>query len=129
MTQTYQFCIFFISHYSASDKCDRESECLTFSQHMTVAGEMWQRHLNRSIHLKDSEYHMHQVQPTIVFTTEATSMVDEQKAFVTEKQVVTRYPDFTFNFVTNHHDVTPNSGFMKDSRRKWRKQMLVLCNE
>lgn len=96
---------------------------------MTVAGEMWQKHLNHSIHLKESEYHLNQLQPTIVFTTEATSMVDEQKAFETEKQVVSRYPDFTFNFITNHHDVTPNSGFMKDSRRKWRKQMLVLCNE
>lgn len=84
---------------------------------MIVAGEMWEKHLNHTFNLRDDEYHDH-LQPTIIFTTEATSMVDEQKAFTAEKQMVSRYPDFTFNFITNHHDVTPNSGFMADSRRK-----------
>jgi hypothetical protein len=85
---------------------------------MIVVGELWQKHLNQSVLLNDGEYQKHQLEPTIVFTTEATSMVDEQKAFVTEGQVVSRYPAYTFNFITNHHDVTPNSGFMEDSRRK-----------
>ena len=101
-----------ISRGVASDKCDAESECLTFTEHMTVAGEMWERHLNRTIH--DDHDHLH---PTIVFTTEAINMVTAQKAFVSENRGVARYPDFQFNFITNPHDVTPNSGFIKDSLR------------
>lgn len=85
---------------------------------MTVAGEMWKKHLIGTIDTNDDESKMHRLHPTIIFTTEATSIVEEQKAFVTENQVVSRYPDLRFNFITNQHDVTPNSGFMGDSRRK-----------
>ena len=37
---------------------------------------------------------------------------------------MSRYPDLSFRFITNRHDVTPNSGFMRDSRRTFR---LFLC--
>lgn len=87
----------------ASDKCKGESECLSFDQHMQVTSQMWQIHQN----LTDAKVH-----PTVVFTTEATSMVAEQKAFVAENR--THLYPFHFNFVTNTHDVTPDSGFMKD---------------
>jgi hypothetical protein len=86
----------------ASDKCERESECLSFDQHMQVASDMWQKHAKKS---------GLEVDPTVVFTTEATSMVEEQKAFVARNDTQ-RYP-FNFEFVTNTKDVTPDSGFMK----------------
>ena len=77
-----------------------------------MAGEMWERHWNRTVPVDD--YHLH---PTVIFTTEATSMVNEQKAFASENKVVARYPDLQFDFISNPHDVTPNSGYMSDSRR------------
>jgi hypothetical protein len=70
---------------------------------MQVASDMWQKHANKSGLTVD---------PTVVFTTEATSMVEEQKAFVAQNDTQ-RYP-FNFEFVTNTKDVTPDSGFMKE---------------
>jgi hypothetical protein len=70
---------------------------------MQVASDMWQKHAKKS---------GLQIDPTVVFTTEATSMVEEQKAFVAQNQTQ-RYP-FNFEFVTNTKDVTPDSGFMKE---------------
>ena len=101
----------------ASDKCDSESECLSFSQHMTVTGEMWSKHLNRTGGWTTDSNIMHHDelswQPTVVFTTEATSMIQEQKEYVAANQTVSRYPQYSFQYMTNHHDVTPDSGFMR----------------
>jgi hypothetical protein len=89
---------------------------------MTVTGEMWEKHLNRTNnstrmidnHNKDNYFNrLQEQQPTVIFTTEATSMVEEHNAYVAENQTVLRYPYFQFHFMTNHHDVTPNSGFMR----------------
>jgi hypothetical protein len=88
---------------------------------MIVTGEMWEKHLNRTsngtwmlLNNDDNDRDLLQKQhPTVIFTTEATSMVEEQNAFVTENQTVSKYPYFNFQFITNHHDVTPNSGFMR----------------
>lgn len=71
-----------------------------------MVGEMWQRHLNAT---SDDTTDI-----TIVFTSEASSIVEEQQAFVAEQRRVSRYPSFRFSFLTNEHDVTPDSGFMKD---------------
>jgi hypothetical protein len=84
-----------------------ESECLTFDEHMTVVGEMWERHLNDTADHSITDI-------TVVFTTEATSVVEEQQAFAAEQRRVARYPQLKFSFLSNEHDVTPNSGFMKD---------------
>ena len=88
---------------------------------MTVVGEMWEKHLNRTRRVDAKNSHHMEHHPTIIFTTETVSMVNEQKAFVAENQVTSRYPHFKFNFVTNPHDVTPNSSFkMSDNRRTYR---------
>jgi hypothetical protein len=82
---------------------------------MTVTGEMWEKHLNRTRSTTDSNA-IHQElswQPTVVFTTEATSVIEEQKEYVATNQSVTRYPQFNFQYMTNHHDVTPDSGFIR----------------
>lgn len=70
---------------------------------MQVSSDLWQRHLNAT---------GLSVDPTVVFTTEATSMAKEQRAFVSEHGEQ-RFP-FKFDFVTNTQDITPDSGFMKD---------------
>jgi hypothetical protein len=72
---------------------------------MQVTSAIWQKHI-------DTSDKKPLVQPTVVFTTEATSMVKEQQAFVTEHGEE-KFP-FQFNFVTNTQDITPDSGFMKD---------------
>ena len=71
---------------------------------MQVTSAMWQKHIDQG--------NQQRVDPTVVFTTEATSMVKEQQAFVSEGGEQ-RHP-FHFEFVTNSKDVTPDSGFMKD---------------
>jgi hypothetical protein len=70
---------------------------------MQVVSEMWLEHQNMS----DIS-----VPPTVVFTSEATSMVKELETFVAENRTL-KYP-FKFEFVTNGKDVTPDSGFMRD---------------
>jgi hypothetical protein len=90
----------------ASDKCKRESECLTFDQHMQVASKMWKRH-GPSTAISNVD-----VDASIVFTTESTAMEEEQRLFVTNTSARSRYP--AFRFVTNSHDVTPDSGRFRD---------------
>jgi hypothetical protein len=86
----------------ASDKCLRESECLTFEQHMRVASKMWKRHG------PPSSTAITNADPSIVFTTESTAMQEEQRLFATNTSTRSQYP--AFRFVTNSHDVTPDSG-------------------
>jgi hypothetical protein len=90
----------------ASDKCSGESECLSFEQHMQVTSALWQKHTEQDTGSSN------RIDPTVVFTTEATSMVKEQQAFVAQNGE-SKFP-FKFDFVTNTKDVTPDSGFMKD---------------
>ena len=64
---------------------------------MVVVAETWNKHLNEtggSLH------------PTVVFTTEAKGMVEEQKAWNEQSQS-------HYNFVTNTRDLLPDSGFMR----------------
>lgn len=86
----------------ASDKCIRESECLSFSKHMQAALLGWEK-------LEDGSGHNMKNDPFLVFTTESTQMVKEQQEFAAGKK-----PDiktaFNFSFVTNSMDITPNTG-------------------
>jgi hypothetical protein len=85
----------------ASDKCLRESECLTFDQHMRVASKMWKRHG------PPSSTAIINGDPFIDLTTESTAIQEEQRLFATNTSARSRYP--AFRFVTNSHDVTPNT--------------------
>jgi hypothetical protein len=83
---------------------------------MTVTGEMWGKHLNMTEGWNVASQVMdHELsyQPTIVFTTEATSMIKEQREYVAANQTDSRYPQYNFQYMTNHHDVTPDSGFIR----------------
>ena len=50
-------------------------------------------------------------QPTVVFTTEAKSMMKEQTAWI--KQNEQFKSGYDFDFLTNGRDILPGSGFMK----------------
>lgn len=73
---------------------------------MKVTSALWQNHID------DGNEKLLSVDPTVMFTTESTSVVKEQQAFVSENGEA-KFP-FKFDFVTNTKDVTPDSGFMKD---------------
>lgn len=90
---------------SASDKCLQESTCLSFSDHIVATTELWEMHLNET-----SGSHRH---PTVLFTTEAKDMMQEQQNWVKENEQA-KLP-FHFDFVTNAKDLLPDSGWAKDS--------------
>jgi hypothetical protein len=93
----------------ASDKCTFESECLSFDQHMQVANAVWAKdQANASATRRKAT-------PSLVFTTESRSMVEEQEVYVSSMA------DRRFDFVTNTRDVLPDSGFMKDVEWKAEK--------
>jgi len=74
---------------------------------MTITNDLWNRHLNHT----EAVFHT----PTVLFTTEAESMVQEQRAWVNSNGP-DRLPH-KFDFVTNEKDMLPGSGFMKDVRK------------
>jgi hypothetical protein len=73
---------------------------------MQVTSALWKNHI------ENGSSQLSKVDPTVVFTTESTSVVKEQQAFVAENGEA-KFP-FNFEFITNTKDVTPDSGFMKD---------------
>jgi hypothetical protein len=93
---------------TASDKCYGESECLSFYQHIEATTQLWQEHQNRT--------GIHRPTASVVFTSEATSMVQEQKEFEKNATLQQDFP-FRFQFLTNNFDVTPDSGFVKDIKK------------
>ncbi|GKY98325.1 hypothetical protein MPSEU_000790100 [Mayamaea pseudoterrestris] len=86
----------------ASDKCVKESECLSFEQHMQATSLVW-ADFNSNTSRNDS------TKPLILFTTESTAIVQDQINFTTN------HPDFPFRIVSNTYDVTPNTGFITNA--------------
>ena len=90
----------------ASDKCHKESECLTFDQHMQVTSDIWSKHLNATGQTgKD-------LKPAIIFTTESNSVAEQQIDFAGSEERQSKYPH-RFQFITNTKDVTPGTGLLK----------------
>ena len=81
-----------------SDKCRKESECLSFGEYMNATHEVWAKYQDPSVK-----------NPNIVFTTEAQSVVKEQQAYVSHEQ------SLPFRFITNAHDITPDTGYLVNS--------------
>ena len=73
---------------------------------MQVTSSLWRNHI------ENGNGKLVAVDPTVVFTTESTSVVKEQQTFVAENGEA-KFP-YKFEFITNTKDVTPDSGFMKD---------------
>jgi hypothetical protein len=85
-----------IFNVSGSDKCNRESECLSFDQHMHAALEEWEN-------LSGQPFNA--TKPYVVFTTESRSLITEQKEYIAQQP-----PEHKVRFATNIHDVVPDSG-------------------
>jgi len=78
----------------ASDKCHRESECLSFTDHMKAVGLAKYR---LPIKYTSGE--------TILFTSESVEMTNEQKAYSKNS---------SDRFLVNFRDVTPGSGLISE---------------
>lgn len=74
---------------------------------MTIATDVWGTHLNETGGSGG---------PMVVFTTEAKSMMQEQKAWVEGDGRANS--KFDFDFFTNSYDMLPGSGFMKSVVRR-----------
>ena len=90
----------------ATDKCLRESECLTLDQHVRATDKMWKK-LDRS--LDDS---------TIVLTTESREMMTDMQAYAEQKPGLT--------VLTNSHDKDRDSGGGTSIRKVIESDILML---
>jgi hypothetical protein len=84
----------------ASDKCRRESECLSFREHLLATSAL----------LANGDDTMDIPNPTLIFTSESKDMLREYHQFNSNKSAQSALPH-RFRLVTNEHDVTPDSGF------------------
>lgn len=97
---TSDFLTLFCSFVPASDKCDVESECLTFDQYMAAAKELWtSTGLSKSAH--------------VIVTSESKSVLLETVAF----PLGTDNGSFPLSFITNHLDVAQDTGYIQDYLR------------
>jgi hypothetical protein len=87
--------------FSGSDKCNLESECLSFDKHMLAAFDEWESQLGRPYNA---------TKPYVMFTTESSSLINDQKNYVTQRKQQSSPLEDEVRFATNIHDVAPNSG-------------------
>jgi hypothetical protein len=101
---------------AASDKCDRESECLSFHDHLKATSSLLHRHhgmrwpnrrhgqqLNHSSEGKEGA--------TLIVTTESLAVVDEIDRFKANETAQSILP-YVFHILTNEQDVTPDTGYI-----------------
>jgi len=81
-----------------SDKCRRESECLTFDQYMEVVKEFGAR---RSAITKDESGSVHN---KIILTTESKNILESRHGYTAKNG------DFPYEFIVNEEDVGQGSG-------------------
>jgi len=91
------------SLFEASDKCHVESECLSYRQHIQVVNNHWKKYWNTS------EDQSALRTPHVIFTTESKAIFEEHRNF-TSSEVTSK--SFPYTFVTNKHDILPDSGRM-----------------
>jgi hypothetical protein len=101
---TVRFCLCF-RELAASDKCHRESECLTFTQHMQALRAWWMKD-----HGSNGAAGVRQA-VAVLFTSESDQMDLERLSYVNESiHNPHLHPPPTFRFVTNERDARPNTG-------------------
>jgi hypothetical protein len=81
--------------FSASDKCGTESECLSFSQHLSAGLELWDSTFGKSKSKRRD----------VVLTTESQQIANEQQLFASGSSSI--------RFITNHLDVTQDTGYFE----------------
>ena len=93
----------------ASDKCNKESTCLTFDEYMELAMETWKDYFPTNV--TDTTTTTPQP-PHIVLTSESKAIISKLKELQGDPERVQRYP---FPFVTNDGDINPGSGRFRSS--------------
>lgn len=83
--------------FTGSDKCWKESECLTFSQYMRVVTQLW-RKTALANQYKYSQY------MNILLTSDDAKVLKAQKLFMANDTLRGRLA-FTPRFILNDHDV------------------------
>lgn len=91
----------------ASDKCWRESECLSFKEHMQISNDLWLDHLNGK---KPSG------KVPLLFTTESQAMRSDQLNFTQNSTAQAQF-EVQFDFITNTADKSPDTGKLKRRHR------------
>lgn len=76
---------------------------------MQAAAEAWNKHSNDAKPVVATTRN-----PTILFTTESREVVEAQKQFILANHSSPFYQQYnlSFDFVVNHHDVTPDTGYL-----------------
>jgi hypothetical protein len=98
-------CDCFYSYGSiASDKCNGESECLSFPQYMSAVSKIWTKRSNARLES--------QPETNIVVTTESQRVLRELEEFASNDTLRKSVP-FPFRFVTNHRDVAQDTGYLE----------------
>jgi hypothetical protein len=94
---------------AASDKCLRESECLSFQQHVEATSGLLQRH-HSDIFLRGTD--AGGPLPTLLVTTESRDVAREFRAFRSNRTAQELALPVRFRLVTNEADVTPDTGYL-----------------
>jgi hypothetical protein len=103
---------------AASDKCAKESECLSFRQHLEATslllqeyhGEIWpidNRAMNGGTHSSSGFGDP----PTLIMTSESLEMAREFRSLKANRTAQATLT-YRFRLVTNDADVTPDTGFL-----------------
>lgn len=82
-----------------SDKCETESDCLSFTQYLRAATQLVQANLKQSR------------TTSIIITTESEAVFKEIQDYFSLSANATQLP---LRFLLNHRDIRQNSGFAKD---------------
>eukprot|EP00521_Asterionellopsis_glacialis_P016012 CAMPEP_0195309498 /NCGR_PEP_ID=MMETSP0707-20130614/38767_1 /TAXON_ID=33640 /ORGANISM="Asterionellopsis glacialis, Strain CCMP134" /LENGTH=273 /DNA_ID=CAMNT_0040373795 /DNA_START=1285 /DNA_END=2106 /DNA_ORIENTATION=- len=82
----------------ASDKCIKESECLSFDQYMKLMGQIWKKNEGALQGAAD-----------IVLTSESEQILAEKEKYETNATLKSLVP-FDYRFITNDGDVMQGTG-------------------
>jgi hypothetical protein len=80
-----------------------ESECLMFEQHVRAASELWTDHESHDTETFTSR-------PSVIVTTESQEIRREYRSYIAHEDD----QPARFRFVTNHLDVTQDTGYFGD---------------
>jgi hypothetical protein len=103
---------------AASDKCAKESECLSFRQHLEATslllqeyhGEIWPI-ANRAMNGGNHRSSGFGDPPVLIMTSESLEMAREFRSLKANRTAQATLP-YRFRLVTNDADVTPDTGFL-----------------
>ena len=97
----------------ASDKCLKESECLSFPQYMKVVAQKWKVQQKSIIQSATALNAAANQTFFIILTSESQSILHDKELFENDDTLRQSVP-FRYQFLTNEHDVMQSTGLPKD---------------